>query len=146
MPQNSVLIENDWSVRNDQTDLAARCSHNRFNQESIQKMAEPFADWWRSEPLGTNQRICEMHQYDWAANNKEGMGKNKIDREFRLRQRGENEDAEEEFLLQCGMEELNLDSESETESDDVIEINPEVVKEQKKQKQSQITDFFWSRK
>ena len=44
------------------------------------------------------------------------------------------------------MEELNLDSESETESDDVIEINPEVVKEQKKQKQSQITDFFRSHK
>ena len=58
----------------------------------------------------------------------------------------ENEDVEEEFLLQCGMEELNLDSESETESDDVIEINPEVVKEQKKQKQSQITDFFRSHK
>ena len=56
------------------------------------------------------------------------------------------EDAEEEFLLQCGMKELNFDSESETESDDVIEINPEVVKEQKKQKQSQITDFFRSHK
>ena len=44
------------------------------------------------------------------------------------------------------MEELHLDSESETESDDVIEINPEVVEEQKKQKQSQITDFFQSHK
>ena len=44
------------------------------------------------------------------------------------------------------MKELNLDSESETESDDVIEINPEVVKEQKKQKKSQITDFFRSHK
>ena len=28
----------------------------------------------------------------------------------------------------------------------LIEINPEVVKEQKKQKQSQITDFFQSHK
>ena len=39
------------------------------------------------------------------------------------------------------MEELNLDSESETESDDVVNIIPEVIEEQKKQKQSQITDF-----
>ena len=54
----------------------------------------------------------------------------------------ENEDAEEEFLLQCGMKELNLDSEIEKESDDVIEVNPEVIEEQKKEKQSQITDFF----
>ena len=77
---------------------------------------------------------------------KKGWEKNKIDREFRLRQRIRKRGCEEEFLLQCGMEELNLDSESETESDDVIEINPEVVKEQKKQKQSQITDFFRSHK
>ena len=42
--------------------------------------------------------------------------------------------------------ELNLDSESETESDDVVEIIPEVIEEQKKQKQSQITDFFRSKK
>ena len=40
----------------------------------------------------------------------------------------------------------SMDSESETESDDVIEINTEVVKEQKKQKQSQITAFFRSHK
>ena len=32
------------------------------------------------------------------------------------------------------MEELNLDSEIETESDDVIEVNPEVIEEQKKEK------------
>ena len=44
------------------------------------------------------------------------------------------------------MEELNLDSESETESDDVVEIVPEAVEEQKTQKQSQITDFFRSKK
>ena len=109
-------------------------------------MAEPFADWWRSEPLGTNQRICAMHQYDWFANNIEGMGNTRLTESFDFDWELENEDAEEEFLLQCGMEELNLDSESETESDDVIEINPEVVKEQKKQKQSQITDFFRSHK
>ena len=41
---------------------------------------------------------------------------------------------------------VNLDSESETESDDVVEIMPEVIEEQKKQKQSQITDFFRSKK
>ena len=44
------------------------------------------------------------------------------------------------------MKELNLDSEIETESDDVIEVNPEVIEEQKKEKQSQITDFFRSQK
>ena len=58
----------------------------------------------------------------------------------------ENEDAEEEFLWQCRMEELNLDSEKERESDDVVEIIQEDIKEQKKQKQSQITDFFQSKK
>ena len=63
----------------------------------------------------------------------------------------ENEDAEEEFCCTlCAMEELNLDSESETESDDVVEIVPEgvpeAVEEQKTQKQSQITDFFRSKK
>ena len=42
------------------------------------------------------------------------------------------------------MEKLNLDSESKTESDNVIEVNPEVIEEQKKEKQSQITDFFRS--
>ena len=42
------------------------------------------------------------------------------------------------------MEELNKHSEK--ESDDVIEVNPEVIEEQKKEKQSQITDFFRSQK
>ena len=37
------------------------------------------------------------------------------------------------------MKELNLDREGETESVDVIEVNPEVIEEQKKEKQSQIT-------
>ena len=77
---------------------------------------------------------------------KKGWEKTRLTESFDFDRELENEDAEEEFLLQCGMEELNLDSESETESDDVIEINPEVVKEQKKQKQSQITDFFRSHK
>ena len=58
----------------------------------------------------------------------------------------EDEDAEEEFLLQQKMEELDLNSESETESEDVIEIIPEVADEKKIQKQSQITDFFRSQK
>ena len=44
------------------------------------------------------------------------------------------------------MEELNLNSESETESDDVVEIIPEVIEEQKKLEQSSITDFFLSKK
>ena len=44
------------------------------------------------------------------------------------------------------MKELNLDSEIEKESDDVIEVNPEVIEEQKKEKESQITDFFRSQK
>ena len=39
----------------------------------------------------------------------------------------ENEDAEEEFLLQCGIEGLNLDNKSQTDSDDVVEIIPEVI-------------------
>ena len=77
---------------------------------------------------------------------KKGWEKTRLTESFDFDRELENEDAEEEFLLQCEMEELNLDSESETESDDVIEINPEVVKEQKKQKQSQITDFFRSHK
>ena len=51
------------------------------------------------------------------------------------------EDAEEEFLLQCGMKELNFDSESETESDDVVEIIPEVIEEQKKQKKVKLLIF-----
>ena len=42
------------------------------------------------------------------------------------------------------MEELNLDTESEHESDDDIQIVPEKVELSKKQKQSQITDFFRS--
>ena len=58
----------------------------------------------------------------------------------------EDEDAEEEFLLQQKMEELDLNSESETESEAVIEIIPEVADEKKIQKQSQITDFFRSQK
>ena len=53
----------------------------------------------------------------------------------------EDEDAEEEFLLQQKMEELDLNSDSETESENVIEIIPDVADE-KIQKQSQITDFF----
>ena len=44
------------------------------------------------------------------------------------------------------MEELNLDSKSETESNDMVEIISEVIEEQKEQKQSQITDFFQSKK
>ena len=43
----------------------------------------------------------------------------------------ESKHRQERFILQCGMEELNLDSEIETESDDVIEVNPEVIEEQK---------------
>ena len=58
----------------------------------------------------------------------------------------EDEDAEEEFLLQQKMEELDLNRESETESENVIEIIPEVADEKKSQKQSQITDFFRSQK
>ena len=77
---------------------------------------------------------------------KKGWEKTRLTESFDFDRELEKEDAEEEFLLQCGMEELNLDIESERESDDVIEINPEVVKEQKKQKQSQITDFFRSHK
>ena len=49
-----------------------------------------------------------------------------------------------EFLLQRRMEELNLDTESEHEIDDDIQIVPEKVELSKKQKQSQITDFFRS--
>ena len=44
------------------------------------------------------------------------------------------------------MKELNFHSEIVKESDDVIEVNPEVIEEQKKEKQSQITDFFRSQK
>ena len=146
MLQNSVLIENDWSVRNDQTDLAARCSHNRFNQESIQK-------WLNRLPIDEDpNRWVRIKEFVRCINTtepqtiKKGWEKTRLTESFDFDSELENEDAEEEFLLQCGMEELNLDSESETESDDVIEINPEVVKEQKKQKQSQITDFFRSHK
>ncbi len=48
------------------------------------------------------------------------MGENEIDRKFDRQL--EEEDAEEEFLLQQKMEELELNSESETESEAVIEI------------------------
>ena len=51
------------------------------------------------------------------------------------------EGAEEEFLLQCGMKELHFDSESETESGDVVEIIPEVIVEQKKQKKVKLLIF-----
>ena len=40
------------------------------------------------------------------------------------------------------MKELNLHSEIETGSDYVGDIIQEVIEEQKRQKQSQITDFF----
>ena len=53
---------------------------------------------------------------------KKGWEKTRLTESFDFDRELENEDAEEEFLLQCGMEELNLDSESETESDDVIEM------------------------
>ena len=46
----------------------------------------------------------------------------------------ENEDAEENFLLQCRMEKPNLEWKKWKESDDVVEIIPEVIEEQKKQK------------
>ena len=39
-----------------------------------------------------------------------------------------------------------MDSEIEKETEDVIEVSPEVIEEQKKEKQSQITDFFGSQK
>ena len=42
------------------------------------------------------------------------------------------------------LQELNLDTESEHESDDDIQIAPEKVELSKKQKQSQFTDFFRS--
>ena len=45
--------------------------------------------------------------------------------------------------MAIGMEGLNLDSESETESD---AVNPEIVEEQKKQKQSRINYSFHSQK
>ena len=47
------------------------------------------------------------------------------------------------MVMAIGMEGLNLDSESETESD---AVNPEIVEEQKKQKQSRINYSFHSQK
>ena len=58
----------------------------------------------------------------------------------------EDEDAEEEFLLQQKMEELDLNMESETVSENLLEIISEVADEKKIQKQSQITHFFRSQK
>ena len=57
---------------------------------------------------------------------KKGWEKTRLTESFDFDRELENEDAEE-FLLHCGMEELNLDSESERESDDVVEIIPEVI-------------------
>ena len=54
----------------------------------------------------------------------------------------EDEDAEEEFLLQQKMEELALNSESETESEKVIEIIPEVAGEKKIQNKVKSPIFF----
>ena len=59
---------------------------------------------------------------------KKGWKKTTLTENFDFDRELENEDTEE-LSLQCGIEELNLDSESERESDDVIEISPEVVKE-----------------
>ena len=75
-----------------------------------------------------------------------GWEKTRLTESFDFDRQLEDEDAEEEFLLQQKMEELDLNSESETESEDVIEIIPEVADEKKIQKQSQITDFFRSQK
>ena len=77
---------------------------------------------------------------------KKGWEKTRLTESFDFDRQLEDEDAEEEFLLQQKMEELDLNSESETESEDVIEIIPEVADEKKIQKQSQITDFFRSQK
>ena len=73
-----------------------------------------------------------------------GWEKTKLTESFDFDKELEDKDAEEEFLLQRRMEELNLDTESEHESDDDIQIVPEKVELSKKQKQSQITDFFRS--
>ena len=71
-----------------------------------------------------------------------GWEKTKLTESFDFDKELEDEDTEEEFLLQRRMEELNL--ECEHESDDDIQIVPEKVELSKKQKQSQITDFFRS--
>ena len=77
---------------------------------------------------------------------KKGWEKTRLTESFDIDRQLEDDDAEEEFLLQQKMEELELNSESETESEAVIEIIPEVPDEKKIQKQSQITDFVRSQK
>ena len=68
-----------------------------------------------------------------------------------------DKDAEEEFLLQVAINELKLSENDDQiveneklneniEDNDVEEIEPEMANEEKSQKQSQITDFFRSRK
>ena len=68
-----------------------------------------------------------------------------------------DKDAEEEFLLRVAINELKL-SENDDQivaneklnenigNNDVEEIEPEMANEEESQKQSQITDFFRSRK
>ena len=76
-----------------------------------------------------------------------GWGKTKLIEGFDFDEYMLDQDAEEEFLLQIAMAELNLNSDdfSDDSSDDEIELVLVPVSESKKEKkQSQITDFFSS--
>ena len=85
-----------------------------------------------------------MHQYNVVENCIERMGKDEIDRKLRFRQRTGKRRRRGRVLAPEKNGRANLDTESEHESDDDIQIVPEKVELRKKQKQSQITDFFRS--
>ena len=86
---------------------------------------------------------------------KKGWEKTSLTEGFSLDEQLMDKDAEEEFLLRVALNELKLsetddlivENESESVGDnDVEEIEPEKAHEEKKQKQSQITDFFRTQK
>ena len=72
---------------------------------------------------------------DFNVSGNQGVTPNIVD----LEKEKMDEDAKEWFLLQQKMDELDLNNECETESDEVIEISPEIIGGRKIQKQRQIT-------
>ena len=108
-----------------------------------------FKKWLNGLPLDADpKRWVRIKEFVKCKNTtepqtiKKGWEKTRLTESFDFDRQLEDDDAEEEFLLQQKMEELDLKSESETESENGIEIIPEVAGEKKIQKQSQITDFF----
>ena len=78
--------------------------------------------------------------------------KNKFKADFDFDRELENQDVEEEFLLQIRMDELMINYEDEATEEDSENIEepvlviPPIAAEKKESKQSQITDFFKSKK